>query len=49
MDRLRKVIHNTGTGQEEANQLVEAAHQFCPYSKAITGNIDITIQSQVES
>ena len=28
--------------QATAQQLIEAAHQVCPYSKAIRGNVDVT-------
>jgi Ohr subfamily peroxiredoxin len=30
-----------GVEREVAQSLVEAAHQICPYSKAIRGNIDV--------
>ncbi|OBR68177.1 Ohr subfamily peroxiredoxin [Paenibacillus oryzae] len=30
-----------GVGQEEASELVAAAHAVCPYSKATRGNIDV--------
>jgi len=29
--------------REIAQQLVDAAHQTCPYSKAIRGNVDVEI------
>ncbi len=32
-----------GVDAEVARQLVDAAHQTCPYSKATRGNIDVTI------
>ncbi len=28
---------------EQAHQLMEAAHQVCPYSKAIRGNVPVTL------
>ena len=31
--------------QEEADQYVEQAHQFCPYSKATRGNIDVSLKA----
>lgn len=31
--------------QEEAEQYVEQAHQFCPYSKATRGNIDVSLKA----
>ncbi|MBW8347901.1 organic hydroperoxide resistance protein [Bacillus sp. IITD106] len=33
-----------GVSQEEAEELVEAAHQVCPYSKATRGNIDVELK-----
>ncbi|MCU0401256.1 MAG: organic hydroperoxide resistance protein, partial [Algoriphagus sp.] len=30
---------------EHAQQLVEAAHQVCPYSKATRGNIEVTVKA----
>lgn len=32
-----------GVDADAARQLVDAAHQTCPYSKATRGNIDVTI------
>ncbi|UZJ77954.1 organic hydroperoxide resistance protein [Fictibacillus sp. KU28468] len=32
-----------GASQEEAQQLIEQAHQVCPYSKATRGNIEVTL------
>ncbi|AEI63028.1 organic hydroperoxide resistance protein [Corallococcus macrosporus] len=32
-----------GIPNEEAQQLMEAAHQVCPYSKATRGNIDVKV------
>lgn len=31
-----------GVTQEEAEDLVEKAHQVCPYSRAIEGNVEVT-------
>lgn len=31
-----------GVEREVAQQLIEAAHGICPYSKAVHGNIDVT-------
>lgn len=31
--------------QEEAQQLMEDAHQACPYSKATRGNIEVTLSA----
>ncbi|MCA0972598.1 organic hydroperoxide resistance protein [Halobacillus litoralis] len=35
-----------GVSQEEAEALVEKAHEFCPYSKATRGNIDVELNTQ---
>ncbi|MGI8761741.1 MAG: organic hydroperoxide resistance protein [Jatrophihabitantaceae bacterium] len=32
-----------GVEEAKARELVELAHQFCPYSKATRGNIDVTL------
>jgi Ohr subfamily peroxiredoxin len=32
-----------GVDEEVARQLLEAAHQYCPYSNATRGNIDVTL------
>lgn len=32
-----------GLGQEEAEKLVESAHQVCPYSNATRGNIEVSL------
>ncbi|MFB5663871.1 organic hydroperoxide resistance protein [Alteribacillus sp. HJP-4] len=37
-----------GVSQEEAEELTTAAHQFCPYSKATRGNIDVTINTKAQ-
>jgi Ohr subfamily peroxiredoxin len=34
-----------GATQAEAETLVEAAHQICPYSKATRGNVAVTLQA----
>lgn len=33
-----------GVDQSEAEELAEAAHQVCPYSKATRGNIDVELK-----
>ncbi|GAF20411.1 organic hydroperoxide resistance protein [Bacillus sp. JCM 19047] len=30
-----------GVSQQEAEELVEKAHQVCPYSRAVQGNIEV--------
>jgi lipoyl-dependent peroxiredoxin len=32
-----------GVDAEKAQELVELAHEFCPYSKATRGNINVTV------
>ncbi|HNM86192.1 MAG: organic hydroperoxide resistance protein [Mycobacterium sp.] len=36
-----------GLEQDAADQLMEKAHQVCPYSKATRGNIDVTLTAKV--
>ena len=33
-----------GLPAEQAQQLMEAAHEVCPYSNATRGNIDVTLK-----
>lgn len=35
-------------GQDTAEELVNEAHQVCPYSNATRGNIDVTVLAKVE-
>ncbi|NLR74523.1 organic hydroperoxide resistance protein [Leeia aquatica] len=35
-----------GMAREQAQQLIEQAHQVCPYSNATRGNIDVTLLLQ---
>ncbi|MBV8390050.1 MAG: organic hydroperoxide resistance protein [Mucilaginibacter sp.] len=41
--QARLNISIPGIDREIAQQLVDAAHQTCPYSKAIRGNVDVQI------
>ena len=41
--QARLNISLPGLEPEVARELAEAAHKTCPYSKALTGNIDITL------
>lgn len=34
-----------GVDEAKAQELVELAHQFCPYSKATRGNIEVTVKA----
>jgi Ohr subfamily peroxiredoxin len=36
-------VHIPGQDPETARELVELAHEFCPYSKATRGNINVTL------
>ena len=36
-------VHIDGISEEEAQKIAEDAHEFCPYSKAIRGNIDVEV------
>lgn len=40
--RARLNVHVSGVEREVAQELIEAAHGICPYSKAVHGNIDVT-------
>ena len=33
-----------GMAHDEAQALIDAAHQVCPYSNATRGNIDVTLK-----
>jgi lipoyl-dependent peroxiredoxin len=35
-----------GVSQQQAEQLVQAGHQVCPYSKATRGNIEVSVSAQ---
>ncbi|MFD1019268.1 organic hydroperoxide resistance protein [Thalassobacillus hwangdonensis] len=37
-------IEVKGVSQEEAEELAQAAHQVCPYSKATRGNVDVELK-----
>ncbi len=41
--RARLNVTIPDIAHEEAQAIVQAAHQICPYSKATRGNIDVTI------
>ena len=41
--RARLNVSLPGLDREVAQEIVDAAHQICPYSKATRGNIDVTI------
>jgi len=39
--------HLPGLDQAQADELVEGAHQVCPYSKATRGNVVVTLKAAV--
>ncbi|WP_016700821.1 organic hydroperoxide resistance protein [Actinoalloteichus spitiensis] len=39
--------HLPGLNQPQADELVEAAHQMCPYSKATRGNVPVRVSATV--
>ena len=39
--RARLAVSLPGVERDVAQQLIEAAHGICPYSKAVRGNIDV--------
>ncbi len=41
--RARLNVSLPGLGRETAQAIVDAAHQTCPYSKAVRGNIDVEV------
>ena len=41
--------HLPGMSEEEANTLMEAAHQVCPYSHATRGNVEVKLSSSTEA
>jgi osmotically inducible protein OsmC len=42
--RARLNVSIPGVAREVAQAIVEEAHKTCPYSKAIRGNVDVTIK-----
>ncbi|WP_227935093.1 organic hydroperoxide resistance protein [Alkalihalobacillus deserti] len=48
--KIGVVLHVTvkGASQSEAEELVQKAHQVCPYSKATRGNIDVQLIAKGE-
>ncbi|MBC8092704.1 MAG: organic hydroperoxide resistance protein [Pseudonocardia sp.] len=39
--------HLPGLDQAQADELIDGAHQVCPYSKATRGNIDVELKATV--
>src|SRR3954454_392924 len=42
--RARLNVSLTGLDRDVAHDLINEAHQTCPYSKAVRGNIDVTVE-----
>ena len=42
--RARLNVSIPGVARDVAQAIVEEAHKTCPYSKAIRGNVDVTIK-----
>lgn len=42
--RGRLTVNLPGIAHEQAQALADAAHQTCPYSKAVRGNIEVAIE-----
>lgn len=40
-------VEISGVSKEEADELVDLAHQYCPYSKATRNNIEVKVQSEL--
>lgn len=40
--RAQLTVTVPGVDREQAQELVDAAHSICPYSKAVHGNIEVT-------
>ncbi len=41
------LVELSGIDQVTADELVEAAHQVCPYSNATRGNVEVTLETTV--
>lgn len=41
------IVHLPGMDAAKAEALIDKAHQFCPYSRATRGNIDVTFRINV--
>ncbi len=39
-------VEVNGVSQEDAEELVRKAHEFCPYSKATRGNVDVKLNTK---
>jgi len=41
-------VKGSGVDKETFETLVHKAHQMCPYSKAINGNVDVAFEIDVD-
>ena len=46
--KIHVSAENTELSSDEFKNLVDKAHQVCPYSKATRGNIDVEVTSEVK-
>lgn len=42
---VRLQVKGTGVEKSKLEELLKKAHDFCPYSKATRGNIDVTLEA----
>lgn len=42
--QVKLTISLPGVSREDAEKVVQAAHQVCPYSNATRGNVDVTLE-----
>ena len=40
-------VEVAGLSSEDAEKMVQAGHAFCPYSKAVKGNVDVTVNVEI--
>ncbi|PPA70586.1 organic hydroperoxide resistance protein [Jeotgalibacillus proteolyticus] len=45
---VKLAVEVKGVSQEEAEDLLQKAHEFCPYSKATRGNIEVDLEITAE-
>ena len=44
---VKLIVDLTGLDRAAADRLVNLTHESCPYSKAVRGNVDVTIETNV--
>jgi len=47
VDVLYTTAKFNGLSQADAEKIVALGHQFCPYSKAVRGNVEVTVRTVV--